>query len=125
MTRRLGSATSSMRARFGVPGPASPSAKSARSVRPSRELAHSYRVLQSEGGVTFNLNLNVDAQICVSGSQDPSGIMSRRIQKAFKLLGVGAPNFAFSLEVTRDDGEELHVHGCILLGDLPRDIAPS
>jgi hypothetical protein len=84
-------------------------------------LAEAYRIIHQRGGKVFTLRLTLDAQISVTGSADPARTMSRRIQKAFKRAGLPAPTIAFGLEVTRDDRNELHLHGAIVLGDMCRD----
>lgn len=44
--------------------------------------------------------------------------MSRRFPRAFRRAGVSIPQIAFSLEVTPDERNELHVHGALTLAGL-------
>lgn len=86
--------------------------------QPFERLAESYSVIHKLGGKVFTLRLSLDALVTVTGSADPTRVISRRIQAAFRKHGLPAPLFSFSLEVTPDEREELHLHGGIELGNL-------
>lgn len=86
--------------------------------QPFEKLAESYSVIHKLGGKVFTLRLSLDARIAITGSVDPVRVMSRRLQVAFRKLGLPAPLFSFALEVTPDEREELHLHGGIELGNL-------
>lgn len=83
-----------------------------------RKLGLAYGSIHEAGGKVFTLRLGRDALVTITGSDDPTRTMSRRIRRAFGRLGLKVPHFAFAMEVTRDDRNELHLHGAIVLGDL-------
>ncbi|WP_172122496.1 hypothetical protein [Devosia sp. 919] len=88
-------------------------------------LAEAYEVIGSKGGRVFTLRLDKDALVAVTGSKDPVRVMSRRIQRAFKRAKLAVPYFAFSLEVTPDDRDELHLHGAIVLGTISPSVVKN
>jgi len=83
------------------------------------KLAEAYIGIEQLGGKVFTLRLRGDIHDRVVEAHDPSRLMSRRIQREFKRRGLRVPLHAFSLEVTSDQRNELHLHGAICLGDLP------
>lgn len=87
---------------------------------PFEKLAEAYTVIQEMGGLVFTLRLRKDAHDSVCGSADPARVMSRRIHRAFERAGLSRPHLAFSLEVTPDERNELHLHGAIAPGELDR-----
>lgn len=90
--------------------------------QPFEKLAQAYSNIQKRGGLVFTLRLHPDAHRSVCGAKDPARAMSRRIQRAFKNAGLHMPDLAFSLEVTPDERNELHLHGAIVLGELDRKV---
>lgn len=89
---------------------------------PFEKLAEAYSGIQQQGGLVFTLRLHPDAHTSVCGAKDPARVMSRRIQRAFRDAGLRVPYLAYSLEVTPDERNELHLHGAILLGELDRKL---
>lgn len=81
-------------------------------------LGTAYRVVHGRGGKVFTLRLDLDTLIRVTGSLQPARTMSRLVQRALKRAGLGAPSFGFALEVTRDNRNELHLHGAIDMGTM-------
>ena len=84
-------------------------------------LGFAYGIIHANGGKTFTLRLKLDALVRVTGSLDPVRTMSRRFQRAFRRAGVSTPQIAFSLEVTPDERNELHVHGAV----APSGLSPA
>jgi hypothetical protein len=82
-------------------------------------LGAAYEFIHDKGGKVFTLRLNRDALIQVTGSADPVRTVTRRLQRAFARAGILMPSIAFSLEVTPDERNQLHLHGALVLGDLP------
>lgn len=120
--------TASRMARPSVPLPAS-HRKRPRSTTPNPtsaweraeqfdRLGCAYGLIHAKDGKTFTLRLELDALVQVTGSRDPVRTMSRRFQRAFRRAGVSMPQLAFSLEVTPDERNELHVHGALTLAGL-------
>lgn len=81
-------------------------------------LGAAYEFIHAKGGKVFTLRLNGDALIQVSGSADPVRTMTRRLRRGFARAGVPMPPIAFSLEVSPDERNQLHLHGALVLGDL-------
>ena len=86
-------------------------------------LGAAYEFIHARGGKVFTLRLNGSALMQVTGSVDPVRTMARRLQRAFARAGVPMPPIAFSIEVTPDERNQLHLHGALVLGDLlPSDV---
>lgn len=92
---------------------------------PFEKLAEAYTVIEQVGGLVFTLRLRKDAHDSVCGSADPARVMSRRIHRAFERAGLPRPCFAFSLEVTTDERNELHLHGAVAPGALDRSVVKN
>ncbi|MEQ8600153.1 MAG: hypothetical protein RLP98_09520 [Devosia sp.] len=86
-------------------------------------LGAAYEVMQARGAKTFTLRLGPDALERVTVSADPARVMSRRIARAFERAGVQVPFLAFSLEVTPNERNQLHLHGAIDLSGISEDLA--
>lgn len=87
---------------------------------PLEKLAEAYVCIERRGGQVFTLRLREDVRRrAIASAETPIRFLSRRIQKAFHRYSLPIPLHAFCLEVTRDDRNELHLHGAIVLGDLP------
>lgn len=67
----------------------------------------------SNAGYCLTLNLSEAQEEALRKSRDPARHLSDRINRALKEAGLGAPQYAFSLEVSPEG--RLHVHGTILL----------
>lgn len=89
--------------------------------QPFQKLAEAYILIERMGGETFTLRLHERDHDQIVASQDPARIMSRRINREFEKRGLRLPFYSFCLEVTADDRNELHVHGGIVVGNLPLD----
>jgi len=86
-------------------------------------LGAAYEFIHAKGGKVFTLRLSRDALIQVTGSADPVRTMTRRLQRAFARAGIPMPPIAFSVEVTPDERNQLHLHGALVLGGLlPSDV---
>lgn len=83
------------------------------------KLAEAYTVIESLGGRIFTLRLGNDFRQRAQLSADPCRFISRKIRYAFASKGIKVPMHAFFLEVTKDDRRELHLHGAILLDNVP------
>jgi hypothetical protein len=81
-------------------------------------LGAAYEFIHAKGGKAFTLRLATDDLIQVTGSADPVRTMARRLQRAFARASIPMPPVAFSLEVTPDERNQLHLHGALVLGDL-------
>ncbi|MHA6731253.1 hypothetical protein [Devosia sp. A369] len=84
-------------------------------------LGLAYELIHARGGEVITLRLHLDALIQVTGSADPVRTMSRRLSRAFARAGLRLPHYAFALEVTSDNRNELHLHGAVDLDGLSPD----
>jgi len=83
--------------------------------RPFDKLAEAYAEIADRGGKVFTLRLRQDVLDRVVAAKDPGRAIVRRIQAKFREHGIRPPLLAFSLEVTEDTRNELHLHGAVLL----------
>jgi hypothetical protein len=86
---------------------------------PFDKLAEAYVWIHKEGGKVFTLRLGDDVRERLVTAEDPGRALSKRILRELKRRDLPVPFFGFSLEVTPDDRNELHLHGAILPGNLP------
>lgn len=84
------------------------------------KLAAAYDVIYSMGGEVITLRLSPKIAASAAAAPDPARFLSRRIVTAFRKAGIDLTRFAFFLEVTQDDRNQLHLHGAIVLGNLDR-----
>jgi hypothetical protein len=89
---------------------------------PVQKLVGAFNIIHKKGGLVFTLRLHVDDAAGLSGLLNPVRAMSRRIQRSFDRSGLPIPQLAFTLEVTPDAREELHLHGAIMMGDIPYNL---
>jgi hypothetical protein len=58
------------------------------------------------------LNLSGKREAAINAAADPARAMSQCVRRAFKDVGLGAPDLAFTVEVS--PGGRTHVHGVLL-----------
>ncbi len=80
---------------------------------------HAVKVAAAYDGLAFSLNLSPRQQLLTVGAADPARTFARRIQRAFKRLGVVPP---FALSVETSPSGRTHVHGVIVHRGLDLDL---
>jgi hypothetical protein len=87
------------------------------------KLGHAYAVLEKMGGLIFTLRLRRDMHDKFVAAADPCRAVYKRIDRSFARFGVNVQHYAYFLEVTRDDRNDLHLHGALSLGNSSRELA--
>jgi hypothetical protein len=86
------------------------------------KLGRAYAVLEKMGGLIFTLRLRRDVHDKFVAAADPCRSIYKRIDRSFERFRVEVQHYAYFLEVTRDDRNELHLHGALSFGNSTREL---